>query len=198
MKKGEQTRERIIDAAAELLRERGYHGTGLNTIVQRAGAPKGSLYFHFPGGKEEICVAAMRTAGDAWQQEILAIVHDAPNLAAGVDAVCSLVARRLETTNFGHGCPVATVALESAATNDALHRACTSVYQTWQTEVEALLIEAGVAESLAPALATTMIAAVEGAILLAKAHRNSEPLSRIATLLSSVLMPSHPGDSPIQ
>ncbi len=178
MKKGEQTKRKMIDAMASLLQVRGYHGTGLNDIVKQSGAPKGSLYFHFPGGKEQLAAAAVRRAGDEWRANVLALLEAAPDLGLGARAVCRLIAQSLEESSFDNGCPVATVALESAPRSDLLHAACAEVYRAWQAIIEDRLISAGVPRKRAERSATATLAMVEGAMLLSKAYRDTEPLIR--------------------
>ncbi len=179
MKKGDQTKQRLVDAAAGLLQTRGYHGTGINQVIAESGAPKGSLYFHFPGGKEELAACAVRAAGAEWQSAIVRVLDAAPNLAEGARAVCRYLAEVLRDSNYGHGCPVATVALESAPHSDPIHEACTEVYQGWQGLVEDRLGALGVSADRAAGLATAVVSMVEGAMLLSKAHRSTEPLDRV-------------------
>lgn len=99
-RKGERTRARLTEAAAALLRRQGYHATGLAEIVATAGAPRGSLYFHFPGGKEELVCAALADAGAAWRARLEAVIEAAPDVGAAVTAACELLAAELVATDF--------------------------------------------------------------------------------------------------
>jgi len=184
MKKGEQTKRKMIDATASLLQARGYSGTGLNDVLEQSGAPKGSLYFHFPGGKEELAAAAVRSAGQQWQGNVLALLEAAPDMGEGAQAVCRLIAQSLEETGFENGCPVATVALESAPRSDVLHAACSDVYGAWQAIIEERLLAAGLPRGRAERSATATLAMVEGAMLLSKAYRSTEPLRRVGEELA--------------
>lgn len=186
MKKGERTRQKMIEATSTLLQARGFHGTGLNDIIKQSGAPKGSLYFHFPGGKEELAAAAVRSSGAQWRANVLAVLGAAPDPATGARAVCQLLAESLEATDYDHGCPVATVALDSAARSDALHAACSEVYATWQRIIEEQLLEAGLPEARAARSATAVLAMVEGAMMLSKAYRDTEPLRRVGDELAEM------------
>jgi TetR/AcrR family transcriptional repressor of lmrAB and yxaGH operons len=186
MKKGERTKQRMIEATAALLQSRGFHGTGLNQIVQEAGAPKGSLYFHFPGGKEELAAAAVQAAGQEWQTSVLAVLQSAPDLGTGARAVCQLLADSLEATAFDNGCPVATVALESAAHSDVLQQACAGVFHSWQDIIEEQLHGIGLPAERAARTATAVLAMVEGALLLAKTYRDTEPLQRVGDELADL------------
>src|SRR3954467_10507810 len=112
------SRERLLDSAVDLLQRQGYHGTGLNELLERSEAPRGSLYHYFPGGKEQIGAEAIARAGD---QPAAAGVHLAaavvrllrarPSVADAVEALAGLLAAGLEASDFERGCPVATTAL---------------------------------------------------------------------------------------
>ena len=64
-RRGDETRTKLVEAAATLFEERGYHAAGVKAILERAGAPRGSFYFHFPGGKEELAIAAIEAGARA-------------------------------------------------------------------------------------------------------------------------------------
>jgi TetR/AcrR family transcriptional regulator, lmrAB and yxaGH operons repressor len=187
MKKGDETRGRLLSATAKLLQTQGFHGTGLSQVIDEARAPKGSLYFHFPGGKEELTAEALRRSADEWQEAVLAVLAGAPDPIAGVGAVCALLARTLEATAFRDGCPLATVALEASASSDRIHEVCAAAYGGWQRLIEAQLTGVGIDEPRAERLATFVLAAIEGALLLAKAHRSGEPLRRVGAELQAML-----------
>jgi TetR/AcrR family transcriptional repressor of lmrAB and yxaGH operons len=187
MKKGDETRGRLLSATAKLLQSQGFHGTGLSQVIDEAHAPKGSLYFHFPGGKEELTAEALRRSADDWQAAVLAVLAAAPDPVAGIGAVCDLLASTLEASAFRDGCPLATVALEASASSDRIHEVCTVAYGGWQRLIAAQLIGAGVDAARAERLATLVLAAIEGALLLAKAHRSAEPLRLVGGELGAML-----------
>jgi TetR/AcrR family transcriptional repressor of lmrAB and yxaGH operons len=187
VKKGDATRARMVGATAKLLTTQGYHGTGLGQVLADAHAPKGSLYFHVPGGKEELAAEAVRRAAAEWREAVLAVVADSPNPLRAIRAVCELLATRLEASGFLDGCPVATIALEAAATSDLICEATTEAYRTWQQRIEQPLRAAGLPEARAERLATTVLAAVEGGLVLAKASRSGEPLRQVGAELQELL-----------
>jgi TetR/AcrR family transcriptional repressor of lmrAB and yxaGH operons len=188
MKKCEETRARMVDATARLLMTQGFHGTGLGQVLEEARAPKGSLYFHFPGGKEELAAEAVRKSAAAWREAVLAVVTASPNPLRAIRNVCELLATRLETSGFQDGCPVATIALEAAPTSDLIHEATHEAYRTWQGIIEGRMRALGVPAARAERLATTVLAAIEGALVLAKASRSGEPLRRVGTELETLLL----------
>jgi TetR/AcrR family transcriptional repressor of lmrAB and yxaGH operons len=177
----------MLDATARLLQSQGYHGTGLGQILDDARAPKGSLYFHFPGGKEELAAEALRRSAAAWRDAVLAVVEAAPTPVRAVRAVCELLASHLEASQFRDGCPIATVALEAAPTSQLIHEACAEAYRIWQGVLERRLQDLGAPAARAERLAITMLAAIEGAMVLAKAARSGEPLRQVGAELEALL-----------
>ena len=99
--KGERTRDRMLATTAELLRCQGYHATGLLQILEQSRTPRGSLYFHFPGGKDELAVAALRQAAASWRAVLSAVLSAAPgDLAGDLARVCELLAAELESSGY--------------------------------------------------------------------------------------------------
>ncbi|MFL6123091.1 TetR/AcrR family transcriptional regulator [Actinophytocola sp.] len=172
MAKHGETRERLLRTAAALFRTQGYHATGLNQVIAEGRAPKGSLYFHFPGGKEQLAVESVAlSAGEV--HAYLRAVHD-------LDGALELFAEHLVESDFTRGCPVATVALDAAGESEPIREACASAYGSWQDVLVDFLVRQGVPAARAPGLATTVLAAVEGALLLAKTRRDVAPLRQVA------------------
>ena len=106
------TRDRIVNASAELFRRQGFNGTGVKQIVAEAQAPFGSLYHFFPGGKEELGAAAIRWSGGVYAQLLPAVFDPAPDVLTGVRDFFDGAADHLRETDYADACPIATVALE--------------------------------------------------------------------------------------
>jgi TetR/AcrR family transcriptional repressor of lmrAB and yxaGH operons len=187
MAKRSDTRTRMLETAAELLHRQGYTATGLNQILEQSRAPKGSLYFHFPGGKEELMSLALERASEGLTQMLERVLADAPTGEQALDAIAAYFAHQLQSSQFTKGCPLATVALEQAATSDALHRVCSATYARWQAAVAARLERDGHPRERAEALAGLFLATIEGALLLCRAHRSIDPLLRASAELRRTL-----------
>src|SRR5215217_141046 len=112
----------MLTTTAKLLQRQGYHGTGLNQIIAEASAPKGSLYFHFPGGKEQLVAEAIQVSGE--YVDGLLVKHDGGTTAASVDSYLASIAAHLERTNYAEGCPIATVALEASPVSNDIADSC--------------------------------------------------------------------------
>lgn len=128
---GVGTRERIVGSSEELFRRQGYTGTGVKQIVAEAGAPFGSLYHFFPGGKQELGAAAIRRSGELYAQLFANVAAQAPDVLSAVGEFFSGAAETLRETDYGDACPIATVALEVASTNEPLREATAEVFDSW-------------------------------------------------------------------
>jgi AcrR family transcriptional regulator len=170
------TRQRIVDASAELFRRQGYSATGVKQIVTEAKAPFGSLYHFFPGGKQELGAEAIRQSGALYELLIPAVLDPAPDLATGIRNFFAGAAQHLVDTDYQDACPIATVALEIASTSESLRVACADVFECWIAAGAARHEAAGLSPVQARQLTIGMLAALEGAFELARALRATEPL----------------------
>lgn len=172
------TRDRLVDATADLFRVSGYHATSVKEIVDRAGAPFGSMYHHFPGGKEQLGAAAITSSGLAYSELIdLFFGDDVSDLVEATEAFFAGAAWTLTETDYADACPIATVALEVASTNDELRRATSAVFDAWIARTSSRLVQHGIAEVDAPGLARVLIMLLEGAFILSRSARSTVPLN---------------------
>lgn len=176
------TRQRMLDSAAELFHQQGYHATGLNQLVAAGGAPKGSLYFHFPGGKEQLAAEAIRRSAERLCDQLRTVVANSPDVVTGIENVIEALATSMEESDFRRGCPLATVALDVSGESEAIRQACADGYTSWHT-----LIAEALDSDNADDLATVVLAAIEGGLLLAKTLRDTAPLRAIAPHLRTTL-----------
>jgi AcrR family transcriptional regulator len=170
------TRERIVETSAELFRLQGYNATGVKQIVTSAQAPFGSLYHFFPGGKEELGAEAIRNSGAIYLQLIPAVFGPAPDLVTGVRNFFAGAAAHLVDTDYADACPIATVALEVSSSSETMREACAEVFESWVEAGAELYAAAGISRQQARELTIAMICALEGAFVLARASRSTEPL----------------------
>lgn len=170
---------RMTATAAQLFQRHGYHAVGFRRIVDESGAPRGSIYHHFPGGKEELAVAAVALSGAAMARTIEQVTAEADDVAGVLDGLAEVLAGWLEASAFEAGCPVATVALECAPGVDAITAACREVFRGWIALLRGRLVDEGWTPQEAGDLATTIVAAVEGSLLLARVERDATPLRAV-------------------
>jgi TetR/AcrR family transcriptional regulator, lmrAB and yxaGH operons repressor len=176
---GRASRRAFLDATAVLLRRQGYAGSGLSQIVERSGAPRGSLYFHFPGGKEELARAAMQRSGEQLRQAIAATMDAPGGPAAAIGALLDALAAGLEGSGYRDGCPIATVALETAAESEPLRETAAAIFDSWVGELARSLHESGTELAAAQRRALFVLSAIEGALLLSRARRDVTPLHAV-------------------
>jgi TetR/AcrR family transcriptional regulator, lmrAB and yxaGH operons repressor len=181
--KGRETREKMVRAAAILFRRQGYDGTGVNEILERSGAPRGSFYFHFPGGKEELAVEAVRAAGSGIGSGITTILDSAEDVGEGIARVVEFLADDLERSGFRGGCPIAAVTLDAAGASERVREACAASFETWQDAIAARLRRAGWSAAAAQDEAVVTLAAFEGGLVVSRARRDVEPLRVLARRL---------------
>lgn len=182
-----ETRNRLRGTAAELFRRQGYHGTGVNQIVEESGAPSGSLYFHFPGGKTELAIEAVTAAGREIGRGIEYLLESSDDVAEAVGRVLDYLVGDLRDSDYEHGCPVGTVALDTASTSEPIRLACRTIFDDWAAKVSARLEGAGWDKKAADNQALVVVALIEGALLLARARRDTDPLEAVARHVRATL-----------
>ena len=178
------TRESILTAAAELMRHKGYAGVGMKDIADASGAPIGSLYHHFRGGKVAIAREALLTAGAAYGLLIPTIVDAYSDLGAAIEGVFAQAAEDIASTGFANMCPVASVSAEVADTVEELRQTAAEVFTWWVEGGAAYFGERGLDAALARRVTLALIAALEGGFLLARALRSAEPLRAAGSALA--------------
>lgn len=173
------TRERLVTAGGDLFRQKGYTGTGVKEILAAARAPFGSMYHHFPGGKEELGAEAVRVSGALYGQAVGAVLAGFEDPVEGTRESFRLAGVHLEESGWQDACPIATVALEASSTSEPLRIACAEVFEAW---TEALTAYLG-----SRPLAVAFLSQLEGAFVLARAQRSTEPLDVAGELMADAV-----------
>ncbi|OZC53410.1 TetR family transcriptional regulator [Rhodococcus sp. RS1C4] len=167
----------MLRSAALLFRERGVEATSLADVIEHAGAPRGSIYHHFPRGKPQLVEEATRTAG-ALMGSMISRGLAAEGPAATLRAIIGGFRQQLEATDYTAGCPVAPAALEGMNSPAALVAAGES-FASWEDTIAASLWQRGLSQERSRGLATMAIASFEGALIIAKAQRSTAALDRV-------------------
>ena len=183
---GGASREAFIKTTGRLLRRQGYSATGLNEIVSRSGAPKGSLYFHFPAGKEELAAVAMERTGEELRGAIAAVIASSPRASESLSRLIDGLAGGLEASGYRDGCPIATVTLEAAASSETVRLAAERVFASWLGALEDGLEADGLDPAAATRRALFVLSAIEGALLLARARSDLAPLRAVRDELAAL------------
>jgi len=173
----------MVRAAARLFQERGYAATSFHDVIARSGAPRGSIYHHFPGGKEQLAAEALQWYADR-MRERLARTGSKDSVEA-IEEFLKASREALRRTDFRAGCPVAAVALDLAPEDERLHEVVASALREWQRVLVKSLERDGLAAAQARRLASFVIATVEGALLLARVERSLTPIDDITAELTA-------------
>jgi TetR/AcrR family transcriptional regulator, lmrAB and yxaGH operons repressor len=180
------SRDAFVETTGRLLRRRGYAATGVKEIVERSGAPRGSLYFHFPGGKQELAVAAMEHTGRELREGIALLMSTPQGTALSLAGLIDALAAGLEASGYRDGCPIATVTLEAAG-SEPIRLTAERVFSSWLAELRLALIGEGMDEAGAERRALLVLSAIEGALILARARHDTGPLEAVKQELTELM-----------
>ncbi|CAM4440048.1 putative HTH-type transcriptional regulator YxaF [Mycobacterium basiliense] len=175
------TRNKMLISAAQVMRERGAAGVTIDSVLARSGAPRGSVYYHFPDGRNQILIEALRYAGDS----ITAVIDKAAGKGARVllREFVNFWEHLLTEGGFTAGCPVVAAAISPADDELELAAEAGAILNRWCAALTRAFVTDGFAESAAASLAVTSVAALEGAIILCRSTRSVEPLREVGDQL---------------
>src|SRR5690349_22561565 len=197
MSRRTDSRSKMIHAASELFRQRGYHATTFSDVVRESGAPRGSTYFHFPGGKAELAREAIARAGDEVEEMVDQAARHADDPASLIRAMAQILTSRLERSGYQSGCAIATMVLELAPRDEASTADFDNVFTRWRAALVTRFEPLGIAPGRAAALADLTISAIEGAAVLSRAARSTEPFTTtIEALISAIDHDASPPAAP--
>jgi TetR/AcrR family transcriptional repressor of lmrAB and yxaGH operons len=179
-------RGKIIRAAALLFRRVGYTAAGMNDIVALSGAPKGSVYHYFPGGKEQLAQEALRYAGGLVTQTLTDLAQNSDSAAEMLGNYAVMLAHWLSASNFQDGCPVTTTLLETAGSIPSLSYLGRETFSAWQAIIAAKLVQDGLSEKRASTLASFALSSLEGALVLARVEQNVKPIEIVGMEIGAV------------
>ncbi|MGE2725243.1 TetR/AcrR family transcriptional regulator [Mycolicibacterium pulveris] len=168
----------MLISAAEVLRERGAAGVTIDEVLARSGAPRGSVYYHFPGGRNQILTEALQYAGD-----VITEVMDDAVAHGGMYLVRQFVEfweKLLVKSDFAAGCPVVAAAIGSADDKPALSSLAGGIFSHWRDALTRAFVSDGFDEAQAASLAIMCIASLEGAVVLCRSTRSVDPLHDVA------------------
>jgi len=173
-------KQALVQTAMRLFRRQGYASSGLNQILSESQAPKGSLYYYFPGGKEELAVAAVELAGEMIADMLRQLAAQKRTLHTFVKGYAATMAGWMEESGFRSGCPIATTMLEAAPDSPALTAAGRQAMAGWQDIIAEVMLREGYSQTDACIAARNLLASMQGALILARVWCNAEPIYDIA------------------
>lgn len=170
------TRDRLVAAAVDLFCRQGFTATGVKEILTKADARFSSLYHFFPEGKEQLAEEAITTAGAQFQQMVEEVWEGVPDLIGRITVLFEGAAAALEENGYQDVCPIGTIALEVASTNERLRLATNSVFEAWTQGAYAQLVGEGVPPTSARQVALTVIVLLEGAFVLSRSAQSTDAM----------------------
>ncbi len=190
-------RERMVVSAALLIRERGAHATAISDVLEHSGAPRGSAYHYFPGGRTQLLCEAVDFAGE----HVAAIIGEATGSLELWDTLIEKYRRQLLDSDFRAGCPVVAVSVEAGDDEDRERMApvverAAAAFDRWSDLIAQRLIADGIAPDRAHESAVLATSALEGAILLARVRRDLTPLDLVHRQLHRLLLTELPERNP--
>jgi TetR/AcrR family transcriptional repressor of lmrAB and yxaGH operons len=191
MKNKTDSREKILAVAASLFQIKGYNATGLNEILKESGSPKGSLYYYFPNGKEELALEAIRLASNSIQMRIQTTLNQYSNPIEGIQSVIKNMTEDLKRDNKFKDMSISLIALETYLSSESLREACKEVFIDLQNLYCKKLIQSGLSNEIALELGTFIQVMIEGAITVSVTEKNATALltvnKQVGILLNSYL-----------
>jgi TetR/AcrR family transcriptional repressor of lmrAB and yxaGH operons len=181
------SRARMVEAAFDLFRKRGYHGTAFSDVVRESGAPRGSIYFHFPGGKQELAREAIARAGDELEEMVEAAARRADDPGSLVRTLGDIMAKGFEKSGYESGCSIATMVLELAPRDEQLSAEFDAVFARWRAALVNQFAVMGFAGERGAVFADLVISGFEGALILSRAARRPEPFRSTVDVLSAIV-----------
>ena len=175
MAKISSARDDLINAAVELFGERGYEGVGVAELLTKANAPRGSLYFHFPGGKEQIGAEAVARVGAEVAMRFRGLHDSGVDLDTFIEQVFKTTAKESKSRDYKASCPMAAVASGFGSADVNLAAAVRGAFASWETEIATAAQARGLSAKDAESFASAMLAAMEGAFIVSKAQASSAP-----------------------
>lgn len=171
-------RQDMIEAAARLFQSRGYHAVGMAELIEASGAPRGSLYHHFPGGKVQLAEEAMAFASLEVEAQIDEAFGDARTFSEGAARLCALLGRWFADSGFAAGCPIAAIVLEGSEETERLSVAGARIYNAWIARIDGYAKRWGPGRQKRQS-AEQLFMSLEGAWLLGRARRSSDPFTAV-------------------
>lgn len=181
-----EKREQMIETTCELLEAQGYHATGLREILSQSGAPRGSLYYYFPGGKSELAAEAVERTGEVFAGRVERHLPEEEELSDALRAFVERIAEGVERSKFRSGSPLTTVAMETATSDEVINKSCQQAYRRIEAAFAARFRQAEL-EVDAGELAVLVASAIEGGIILSRTHHSADPLRTVGRLLGDLI-----------
>jgi TetR/AcrR family transcriptional repressor of lmrAB and yxaGH operons len=187
MKNKTDSREKILSAAAMLFQIKGFNAAGLNEILKESGSPKGSLYYYFPNGKEELALEAIKLTSKSIQNRLKIVLDKYSNPIEAIQCIIKNIIEDLKKEGKLKDISISLIALETYLSSEPLRKACQEVYIVLQNMYAAKLIQSGLSKEVAQELAIVIHAMIEGAITVSVTGKNDVALLTVSNQIDILL-----------
>lgn len=181
------TKDIFIDTASSLFANKGYHATAISEILKKSKAPKGSLYYYFPKGKEQLAQEALQKTAQKISDEISDVLAKAPTPLKGLQQHLIYIAQKIEADLFQPNVSISLIALETFSSNEIIRLECERTFHQIQNIYKETFLKMNLQEQYADFLAMTMVILTEGAITLSLTQKNTAPLHQLADNLTTFI-----------
>lgn len=187
MRADQPAKKKILRTAAKLFQQQGYHATGLNQIVAESGAPKGSLYYYFPGGKEELAIAAIGLIRDEIEERLRKFLGTIADPAEAIQTLLERMVLEFDQPEYIIHCTVSLLTLEVSLVSEPLRRACMESGEAWERVFADKLEQSGYSQDRARRLGVLLQSMIDGAMISSLGKRDMEPLRCVAEQIPFLL-----------
>lgn len=181
------TRDKFIKTASRLFKVQGYHATGLNEILKESEAPRGSFYYHFPNGKEELALEAIKLSSETIQRDIKNTLEQFPDPIQAIQIQIEKIAEFVTEKEKIEDLSISLLALETYSSSECLRKACELAFVSFENIYVEKLIQTGFTEKKAQELSMVIQSMIEGAITISLTKKNGTPLLAVAKQISILL-----------
>ena len=189
MKNKTDSREKILNVAANLFQIKGYNATGLNEILKESGSPKGSLYYYFPRGKEELALEAINLASNSIIARLQIVLDKYESPVEAIQCIIKNIMEDLKGDKKLNNISIGLIALETYLSSEPLREACTQAFTSLQNIYTQKLVESGIKKEIAKELGIFIQVIIEGAITVSVTQKNDIVLSSVSNQIGILLYP---------
>lgn len=187
MKHSTDSKEKILEAAARLFQVKGYNATGLNEILKESNSPKGSLYYYFPNGKEELALEAIKLSSITIQNRLKSTLENIANPIKAVERLIDNIIEDLDKEGKPKDISISLIALETYLTSETLRKACEEAFLTLEKLYAEKLIQCGIEKEAAKELGRFLQVMIEGAITVSSTQKSPEALLSVKKQIGNLL-----------
>ena len=182
------SRDKILQTASRLFQLQGYHATGMNQIISESGLPKGSIYHHFPQGKESLAIEAIQYTSSFIERKLQALMDDISDPVEAIQAFIADTSGQFDSPEDIEGIPVGLLASETALISEPLRLACVEAFSKWEKILAAKLVENGYGDDYALKMGMLINSMIGGGIMQSITRKDKAPLLAISEVVPQIFI----------